>query len=184
MMNLAIFPLPLVLFPGGVTRLRIFEQRYLRMVKEASGDTGFALTPFTPHLPNHISDRGSWVKITDFETLDDGLLGIEIQAQCVLTINTVIVEHDNLSRGQTTPAQHWPQQPHTRQTLLLADQLKQLFATTAELNALYPQPCYDNANWVCLRWLEILPIEATEKAHFFDPGSFALAADFLSRVNK
>ncbi len=30
--NLPIFPLPVFLLPKGVTRLRIFEERYLKMV--------------------------------------------------------------------------------------------------------------------------------------------------------
>lgn len=181
-MNLAIFPLPVVLFPGGITRLRIFEQRYLRMVKEAAGEQGFILTVAYPNLPNNINDKGSWVKIIDFETLDDGTLGIKIQAQNVVAINTTVVEHDSLLRGETQAVEHWPQQPHTPKTQALADKLKQVFDSTPELNKLYPQPDYHNANWVCLRWLEILPIDATNKFRFFGPEGFKQAANLLRSI--
>ena len=43
-MKRAIFPLPVFILPEGATKLRIFEQRYLDMVKEAAKDnTGFVV---------------------------------------------------------------------------------------------------------------------------------------------
>jgi len=39
--TLPIFPLPVFLLPGGVTKLRIFEPRYLKMVSTASSGQGF-----------------------------------------------------------------------------------------------------------------------------------------------
>ena len=189
-MNLALFPLPVVLFPGGITRLKIFEQRYLRMVKEAAGDKGFALTTFYPDLPHNIGDRASWVKIIDFQTLEDGMLGVDIQAQSVLSIDQVTVEKDGLIRGQTSQIPHWPpssslqqqqeqQQPQTNQIQALAAKLKQVLDANPALKAFYPHPSYDDANWVCLRWLEILPISTIDKSPFFAPDSFAQAVELL-----
>lgn len=185
-MNLALFPLPVILFPGGVTRLRIFEQRYLRMIKEAAGDKGFALTTFYPDKLHNVGDRASWVKIIDFQTLEDGMLGVDIQAQSVLAIDQVTVEEDGLIRGQTTQIPHWPpspslpqQQPQTQQIQALAAKLKQVLEANPVLKAFYPQPCYDDANWVCLRWLEILPISTIDKSRFFAPDSFDMAVGLL-----
>lgn len=181
-MKLAIFPLPLVLFPGGITRLQIFEQRYLRMVKQSADDTGFALTPVNPNRPANASDNGSWVKIIDFPTLDNGLLGIDIQAQHLVSLSNIEIEYDNLATAHTEQLPHWPQQQHCEHTRALATALEQVFSLNPQLRSLYPTPCFDDANWICARWLESLPINPLDKAQFFASDSYPQVVNLLSTL--
>lgn len=78
--TLPLFPLPLVLFPGAGIPLRIFESRYLEMVRDCSrNDTGFGIVRIEQdggEPPRH-AVVGTEARIRDFSTLDDGLLGID-----------------------------------------------------------------------------------------------------------
>jgi Lon protease-like protein len=78
---LPLFPLNLVLFPGARLPLRIFESRYIDMVRECMrSDTGFGvvwrLDGDEESAGGH-ARIGTEARIVDFSTLEDGLLGIE-----------------------------------------------------------------------------------------------------------
>ena len=170
--SLAVFPLPIFLLPGGATRLRIFEQRYLRMVKEASRGDGFALTVLDPNRPESCTPIAAWVSITDFATLPDGLLSIDVMANQLVQLTNIHSEPDGLRRATITPYPHWPEHGQSLDNQQLATLLENLFAEHPELNGLYPAPRWQNANWVCARWLELLPINATSKVGFLAADSF------------
>lgn len=181
-MKLAIFPLPLVLFPGGITRLRIFEQRYLRMVKESAGESGFILTTHQPRLPHQTSTVGSWVKVIDFQTLSDGMLGIDIQAQNAVDITDCEVEHDRLCRATAVERPHWPYTPHNEITAMLGEKLNQLLQDNDDVAQLYTQPKLTDAAWVCARWLELLPLLPQQKLMFFQPENYQQAVSLLKGI--
>ena len=181
-MKLAIFPLPLVLYPGGKTKLRIFEQRYLRMVRESAGQSGFVLTTHQNRAVHHTSSVGSRVQIVDFQTLDDGMLGIDIEASQAVTISDIEVEHDNLCKASITELNHWPDAGHNDITSQLSDRLAKLFSDNEELGQLYTEPKLDNAAWVCARWLELLPILPGQKLMFFRSESYLQAVSLLNNI--
>ena len=182
-MQLGVFPLPVFLLPGGVTKLRIFEPRYLRLVKEAAGDTGFALTLYQPQLPFQTYPIGAWVKFSDFTQLDDGLLGVTVVAQQLVSLSKLNMEEDELRIAQARPISHWPElavQPeHAERT---AHVLRDVFAEYGELAELYPQPRFGDAAWVCGRLLELLPLPLQEKVKFYQPESFPAAWQLLQSV--
>ena len=178
----AIFPLPIVLYPNGITRLRIFEQRYLRMVKEASADVGFVISVFDKHNPNKLSDIGTFVNIIDFDQLDDGTLGIDIQAKTLVSIGEYHQEDDKLHKAQVTSIGHWSEQPFNDKVEILAERLENVFKENSTAKLLYKEPQMSNANWIVSRWLEILPLNPSLKAMFYNPNSFEQAIDLLSTV--
>ena len=76
-----VFLLPTVLFPGGRLPLKIFEQRYIDMVRECCANNSyFAACLLDPKQKanQHMTHMrvGTLAQIIDFSTLDDGLLGI------------------------------------------------------------------------------------------------------------
>lgn len=102
-----LFPLQRLVFPGIAIPMRIFEQRYLRLVRESlAADRGFGVVPIlagrevgaTPA----IAPRGTWVRIVDWSTLANGLLGIEIRGERRLRVGATQVEADGLMRGEVT----------------------------------------------------------------------------------
>src|SRR5262252_1411285 len=80
-LEIPLFPLNTVLFPGGVLPLRIFEPRYLDMVKRCmrEGSTfGVVLIRSGGETQSSAAtyDVGTLAQIVDFDQLPDGLLGI------------------------------------------------------------------------------------------------------------
>lgn len=100
-----LFPLQRVLFPGVVLPLRIFEQRYLRLVRESlAAGTGFAVLPILSGrevgAPPSVATCGTWAQITDWSSLSGGLLGIEIRGERRLELGATRTEPDGLLVGE------------------------------------------------------------------------------------
>jgi len=84
--ELPLFPLQTVLFPGAVVTLRIFEPRYLDMIRDcARSSTGFGVvcahTGDIDHLAARHARVGTEAALIDFTTLEDGLLGVSCRGQ-------------------------------------------------------------------------------------------------------
>jgi Lon protease-like protein len=85
--TIPLFPLRTVLFPGGTLPLRIFEPRYVDMIRwcmrESSGfgvvllkEGSDVLDASTPADTPNIFSVGTEAQIIDFDQADNGLLGI------------------------------------------------------------------------------------------------------------
>ncbi|MFU8831596.1 MAG: LON peptidase substrate-binding domain-containing protein [Wenzhouxiangella sp.] len=83
--TLPLFPLETVLFPGARLPLRLFESRYIDMVREClRNETGFGVVwrmDLTPEQSGGHARVGTEAIISDFSTHDDGLLGIECEGR-------------------------------------------------------------------------------------------------------
>ena len=101
-MELPLFPLNAVIFPGGVLPLRIFEPRYLEMVKECvRGQSEFVICLIQSGQEVGNASQpckvGTACQIIDWETLSDGLLGVTAQGRRrVRIINTEILSNQLL----------------------------------------------------------------------------------------
>ncbi|WP_051333606.1 LON peptidase substrate-binding domain-containing protein [Aliagarivorans marinus] len=159
-MQLPLFPLSMLLLPGGLSKLRIFEPRYQRLVSLAtSSGQGFILTPATDDY-----ELGVRCYINDFEQLEDGLLGIDICAEQRVNINNVYRDDDGLNFAECEIAPDWQWQQHSASEQL-SRQLENLLAR---------HPCYadhpearhlDSPGWSICRWLELLPFSNEARAH-------------------
>ena len=82
--NIPIFPLKSIILPGGQFPLRIFERRYIDMIRNAlKDDTGFiiALTKHDAEYISSVHEYGCYVEIVDWSQLDGGLLGITVEGK-------------------------------------------------------------------------------------------------------
>lgn len=119
--ELPLFPLAVVLFPGGFLQLRIFEPRYLDMIgrcmREASAfgvllllegrDTGSGGA-------RRLAEIGTSARIVDFDTLPDGLLGISCRGERRFRLLSRRTLEDGLNLGQVQwlpeeAAVEWPE---------------------------------------------------------------------------
>ena len=91
MTEIVLFPLPLVLFPGGRLPLRIFETRYLDMLKHClKAGKGFGIVLIeqgaqvlkspTQALPT-IAQCGTYCTLIDFDQQANGVLQIVMEGQ-------------------------------------------------------------------------------------------------------
>ncbi|QOC24126.1 LON peptidase substrate-binding domain-containing protein [Wenzhouxiangella sp. AB-CW3] len=98
-----LFPLQTVLFPGATLPLRIFEQRYLSMVRDCTrADSGFGVICAWPAAQAGRARHariGTEAIITDFSTLDDGLLGLRCEGRRRFRIIDTRARDDGLLIG-------------------------------------------------------------------------------------
>ena len=179
-MQLPLFPLQLYLLPGGITKLRIFEPRYIRLVKlaMASGE-GFGICMKDDDELCHFGTR---VIITDFERLPDDILGITIKGIEKFVINNHWREKDELRFGDVTLMKNWSPTKIKFADRDISNSLRALFEEYPEHAANYPIPDYNDMTWVCQRWLEILPLEINQKQWFMSRNDHRAALSFLHNV--
>ena len=164
--SIALFPLNIVLFPGGALPLRIFETRYVDMVRRCmrgSQAFGVALIREGNEVgPAETFDVGTLAKIVDFHQLSDGLLGLSCIGEQRFRIRSRGRQADGLNLAEvdwlaSEPAMAVPSR-HARLSELLKSVLPQLgeVYTGIEMRL-------DDAAWVGHRLAEILPIPLTDK---------------------
>ena len=181
-MQLGVFPLPVFLLPGGMTQLRIFEPRYLRLIKQASSGEGFALSVYQPIQPFQSHPIAAHVKLTDFTTLQDGLLGVSIKATQLVRLSTFQVESDQLRTAKASPLNHWSKQDLDSFNPLFTRALQQLFEAESWLTECYKQTDFHDPLWVCGRFLELLPLPLEQKLPFYQANSFPSACHLLETL--
>lgn len=165
-MRLAMFPLSLVLFPQGPLPLRIFETRYLDMVRRCmreSSDFGVLLIREGAEVgPATTVDVGTTAHIADFHQLADGLLGLSCVGRRRFRVLSRACQSDGLNVAEVSLLEEAPVQPvparHARLAELVRGVLPQLgeVYSNMELQA-------EDAAWVGYRLAEILPIDNADK---------------------
>jgi len=182
-MKRAIFPLPVFILPEGATKLRIFEQRYLDMVKEAAKDnTGFVLCTYQHETEFNLPNLGCLMQINDFNQDDSGQLLIDVYAQAAVTIHNPFQDKNMLRYADVEAVIEpvWYKKiPLDQNNALLSETLRSVFASQPDLSALYPTPQYDDLAWVAARWLEILPISLVKKQQLAFESNFENLLTFL-----
>lgn len=170
----AFFPLDTVLFPGGILPLQIFEQRYLSLVKSCmKNECGFIVVLISngkevDDVPK-IHRVGTYVKIIDWESLSNGLLGITIQGVRRVQLQTTTARDDGLLVGQISEFENLDDCAD-----ILNDKHGVLVETLQELSKhpfvaqRYPDIDYSSASTVCNRLSELLPIPNTVKQELLE----------------
>jgi Lon protease-like protein len=163
---IALFPLNIVLFPGGPLPLRIFETRYVDMVRKCMREDqhfGVVLIREGSEVgPAVTFDVGTMAKIVDFHQLSDGFLGLSCVGEQKFRILARSRQADGLNLAEIDMLKREPQtsvpQRHARLAELLQTVLPQLGEVYAGMTMRL-----DDAVWVGHRLAEILPIAAAEK---------------------
>lgn len=168
----ALFPLNLVLFPGGLLPLRIFEPRYQRMVSECLRDQKPFVVAAIVDGPEAggvavTATTGTLTRIIDFEQLDDGLLGLLCEGESVVGIGAIDIEKDNLLRAAVTPMPAVVESPLPEAQSWMADLLGELLE---KIGAPFDRLVLDrpSADHVANRLIELLPLPVAEKQRLFD----------------
>ncbi|HRQ65345.1 MAG TPA: LON peptidase substrate-binding domain-containing protein [Xanthomonadaceae bacterium] len=165
---LPLFPLNTVLFPGGLLALRIFEARYLDLVRECAREAScFGVCLIVggrevgdPAVPAAI---GTEARIVDFQTLPDGLLGITCRGEARFRVVRTRVRDNGLLIGEVEDLQPEPAQPVPAEFALLATILERLVEQIGAPFGEARKQDFDDAAWVGHRLAEILPLNAEER---------------------
>lgn len=170
--RVALFPLNVVLFPGGLLPLRIFEPRYLRMVSEClRADEPFAVAAILdgPEAGGVASTAGSGTlaRIVDWREEEDGLLGLLCEGEQLFSLGEVEVEHDQLLRASIVRRPPVAVQALPADLAWMAGLLNELLQRLGPpLDRLaVPNPSADH---VAARLIEVLPLALAEKQALFE----------------
>lgn len=180
--NLPIFPLPVYLLPEGITRLRIFEARYIKMVKVAAKGQGFVIFSTSKNTQVQKLGWGSWVEIINFDQGKDGVLEIDVKCKSLVDILSIKPDNDNLNFGDITLLEHWPDSQENLPLGNLSTTLESILSNNELLNELYHNKPLNNLSWVVARWLELLPISVETKNTFIDKNSYEAAKTFVKSI--
>lgn len=171
MQDLALFPLNVVLFPGGRLPLRIFEQRYMEMAKACLRDS----TPFGVCLiregaevgaPATPVDIGCLARIAEWDMPQLGMLQVIARGEARFRILARRVQADGLARAsieilsEDEDAQIPPNCARCVRLLeRLIEQQASLFETPHRLAS---------CSWVGLRLAELLPLPLEAKQEYLE----------------
>jgi Lon protease-like protein len=161
-MQLPLFPLSSIILPDGLMPLRLFERRYIDMVKDCfRNDTGFGICLI--RQGGEVADvcepypLGTRVSIVDFDQGADGLLHITAKGIEEFKILTYTSNEAGLLIGEVEVIPSQPATPMEPEFELLAKKLD-LILGYLESEARFDTKRLDDADWVIHRLLEVLPL--------------------------
>lgn len=131
-MTLPLFPLNTVLFPGCVLDLQIFEARYLDMIARCMKQgTSFGVVCILDgsevgDAPQNVASVGCEALIRDFQTQDNGLLGIRVEGGRRFNVLSTELQRDQLLSAEVEWLDEIPEQPLQEEDLDLLALLKAL----------------------------------------------------------
>ncbi len=180
---IALFPLNTILFPDGVLPLRVFETRYVDMVRDCmksgapfgvigikSGqETGTAAEPFSV---------GTLASITEWDMPEFGVLLIQTRGGQRFRIQETRLLANQLLEARVTlmdadaPVDGGTVLPVCAEVLrvVMDDLLERARAErgTEFINPFAEPYQLDDAAWVANRWCEMLPIDLEEKQRLLE----------------
>ena len=171
--EIPLFPLRTVLFPGGFLPLRIFEQRYLDMVRDcARNDSGFGVCLICEGeeavVPVKTMDVGTYARIVDWYTLEDGLLGVSAVGGERFTAESTWQGDDGLFRAQARMMPEPASCPLPDEYALLAEVLGRFMEKVGHQYPSWSEQSLGDAVWVGYRLAELLPLAGIEKQHLLE----------------
>jgi Lon protease-like protein len=170
-MNVPLFPLRTVLYPGGPLPLRIFEQRYLDLISRClKQDEPFGVVLIRSGSevgPAEIHATGTLARITDWYQGSDGILGVTATGEDRFRVVEEHREADGLLVGEV---ELLPAEPESAMPERYRPLAQILAGVLDDLGRLYEdlEKRYDDASWVSYRFAEILPISAEQKQAFLE----------------
>lgn len=160
---LPLFPLNTVLLPGASLGLRIFEPRYLDLVRECTRNNhGFGICLMLEGneagAPAAPAAFGTEARIEDFGVGDDGLLTLQVRGARRFHVWRTRVRDNGLSVGEVEWCEADLDDPLRPEHGLLSVLLHTLLEQVGGEHAKAPLARYDDAAWVGWRLAELLPL--------------------------
>ena len=161
-LELPLFPLQTVLFPGGVLLLKIFEPRYMDMVGEClKGEKPFGVclisegsevgAPAVPHLV------GTTARIMTWDMPQTGILHVTVRGERRFRILGCEAAKNGLIRGRVDLLPECPIEALPEADAALVPLLRVIAADLGEERLPAPHH-FGDAEWVGMRLAEVLPI--------------------------
>ncbi len=184
-MKIPLFPLNTVLFPEGELQLRLFEPRYIDMVSEClRTDAGFGICLIRDGKeagqPADFFPMGTYVKVIDWDQMDDGLLGITVKGEQRFRVEHKELQADKLCLAEVTLLDEDDELlPVSYQGF--SDLLKEI-AYRYELPFIDEPERFDEASWVSDRLAELLPFDIAAKQSLLEMDNALNRFDYMQAL--
>jgi uncharacterized protein len=167
--EIPLFPLGTVLFPGGPLPLRIFETRYIDLVRRCMRDgSGFGVVLLREGAeagtPAVTFDVGTYARIVDFSQQPDGLLGIRATGERRFRILGRRRARDGLNLADVEWLAEERSVPLPDEFAELGPAIDAILTQAGEPYASLERRL-DDAAWISGRLAEILPVPTVHKQH-------------------
>lgn len=192
-----LFPLQTVLFPDGIIALKIFEVRYLDMMKTCfKNQTFFGIVGIEegaeiqdPAKPDILlSQFGTLAKIIEFDPIQPALYMTRSVGQARFSLLQSRREKGGLWMGEVQPVAADPGMPIPSElndtALLLSEIITSVQKQGLNENQLPFQEPYrlDDCAWVSNRLAEILPLSVSQKNHLLMQENPRLRLDLIHEL--
>jgi Lon protease-like protein len=166
--SLGLFPLHTVLLPGAALGLRVFERRYLDLVRDCSrSGRGFGVCLILDGnevgAPASAAAFGTEALIEDFGSGDDGLLTLRVRGARRFHVNRVRVRDSGLQVADVSWCEADALEPVRPEYGVLPILLQQILDRVGGEHALAPSSLLDDAAWVGWRLAELLPLHDSQR---------------------
>jgi Lon protease-like protein len=162
--TLGLFPLPAVLLPGAALGLRVFEPRYLDLVRECGRQgSGFGVCLLLPGVGGEDGTAaapaayGTEARIEDFGN-DDGLLTLRVRGRRRFRVLRTRIRGNGLVVGEVQWRDPDPDDELRPEHALLGLLLQRILDQAGGEHAGATPAQLDDAAWVGWRLAELLPV--------------------------
>ena len=165
---LALFPLKTVLVPGAVLAIRVFEPRYLDLVRDCgrSGD-GFGVCLVLQGAETgavaSTAAFGTEARIEDFGTGDDGLLTLHVRGRRRFHVQHTRVRDNGLIVATVDWREPDPDDELRPEHAVLGMVLQHIVEQIGGEHAKAARARFDDAAWVGWRLAELLPLADSQR---------------------
>ncbi|HZE91462.1 MAG TPA: LON peptidase substrate-binding domain-containing protein [Rhizobacter sp.] len=173
LVDVPLFPLQAVLFPGGLLSLKVFEARYLDLISTCMREsTPFGVVGLRQGTEVHKADAavmlepwGVMSELIDVDAARSGILQVRCRGAKRFQVQSTRQQSDGLWLAQV---QLQDDDDMVAPTEALMDTVRGLANAIATLKQQGSEPFlkpfqFDRAGWVANRWCEILPISLAAK---------------------
>lgn len=166
--SLGLFPLHAVLLPGGMLGLRVFEPRYLDLVRDCGRDgSGFGVCMIIDGEEAGAAAMpaafGTEARIEDFGSDDRGLLTLRVRGHRRFHVRRTRVRDSGLVVGEVAWCDPDPDDELRAEHAVLGTLLQRLFEQVGGEHAAAGPRQLDDAAWVGWRLAELLPLDNLQR---------------------
>jgi Lon protease-like protein len=191
-----LFPLGTTLFPGGVIALKIFEARYLDMMKRCLRESSpFGVVSILDNKPidsdasalANFSNIGTLAKLEEFDPIQPALYMTKSYGMQRFHVLNIKQESDGLWMGQVELIDADPEIPLPKEHEKVAALLHEIITVIKSEDLLgddafkIPENL-DDCGWVSNRLAELLPLPLAQKNHLLAQSNPRIRLDLISEI--
>lgn len=191
--KIPLFPLGTVLFPDGVIALKIFEARYLDMIKKCLREkTEFGVVSILENQGDEtaspaLSQIGTLAQIEDFDPVQPALYMTKSVGTQRFRLLSSQQETSGLWIGEVELLENDPVTPVPQEHQRVVNLLNEIISVIQSEDLLGESPFkepfkIDDCGWVSNRLAELLPISLAQKNHLLAQTNPRIRLDLVTEI--